>query len=430
MSIPLDRLYRHLEGVCGDDILIYRWFPHGSKKIEDLVGIKEYFKENTTETAELNLTLSMVCNDQEPLNFDQYSLSERQAVYQAQCMKHKWGATQHFQNLIQEMPVLRAKLINPFTVYDKIILCHSEKNSIELSKFEDAGFIGAYYWSHAIIARDWFRYAEHDRKLKSTNNFKYDFLIYNRAWAGTREYRLKFCEMLVNTELVHHCKTSFAPFDTDVKYTNHVFQNKNFELTNLNLEDYFVENTTTSCYSADYDANDYTECGLEVVLETLFDDQRNHLTEKALRPIACNKPFILASTPHSLQYLRSYGFKTFDSLIDETYDTIIDPTQRLKAIVQELKRISCLSNNDKQELWQKLNEITEYNQQLFFSTQWHDKILDELKTNLNQAIVQANNHKTGKYLRKLYSHPDLNTEEPSLTRKILDEWLVCNGLSY
>jgi hypothetical protein len=46
------------------------------------------------------------------------------------------------------------------------------------------------------------------------------------------------------------------------------------------------------------------------------------LTEKALRPIACGQPFILAATPGSLQYLRSYGFKTFSGYIDETYDTI------------------------------------------------------------------------------------------------------------
>ena len=35
MSIPLDNLYDWIDGVA-DDILIYRFYPHGSKKIEDL----------------------------------------------------------------------------------------------------------------------------------------------------------------------------------------------------------------------------------------------------------------------------------------------------------------------------------------------------------------------------------------------------------
>jgi hypothetical protein len=69
------------------------------------------------------------------------------------------------------------------------------------------------------------------------------------------------------------------------------------------------------------------------VLETLFDDHRWHLTEKSLRPIACGKPFVLMATPGSLQYLRQYGFKTFDGLIDETYDSIQNPKQRLQAVL-------------------------------------------------------------------------------------------------
>ena len=40
MSIPLDRLYHYIhdvaEQVRGDYVLIYRFWPHGSKNIEDL----------------------------------------------------------------------------------------------------------------------------------------------------------------------------------------------------------------------------------------------------------------------------------------------------------------------------------------------------------------------------------------------------------
>ena len=36
MSVPLDRLYHFLEDQISDDVLIYRWYPHGSKKIEDI----------------------------------------------------------------------------------------------------------------------------------------------------------------------------------------------------------------------------------------------------------------------------------------------------------------------------------------------------------------------------------------------------------
>lgn len=421
MSIPLDRHYHYLENICGDDIIIYHWYPHGSKKLENLTMLKDYTK---LDLAALNLSLPVFFHDQEPLSTEYYTHDEIARMQEHCISRLRQGSMDHVQHLVRTLPPLRVATINPFTVYDKLILIHSERNSKELQKFEDTGFIGVYYWSHAIIARDWFRYAEHDTALKANNNFKYDFLIYNRAWAGTREYRLKFAEMLAESNLVSFCKTSFASMDNGINYNQHEFRNTDFALTNFDLESIFTENTAASCYSADYDNIDYTQCGIEVVLETLFDDHRNHLTEKSLRPIACNKPFILASTPLSLRYLRSYGFKTFDGLIDETYDTINDPWQRLQAIITELKRISCLSLTSKQELWKNLNAVAEYNQQWFFSSQFHNRVIDEFKTNLHQAIDIATKHQTGCYLRKLYDHPDMQHDSTwSETRKILTKWL-------
>ena len=46
MSIPLDRLYHYIESIAkeirGDDVLIYRFFPHGSKNINDLNCTKNH----------------------------------------------------------------------------------------------------------------------------------------------------------------------------------------------------------------------------------------------------------------------------------------------------------------------------------------------------------------------------------------------------
>ena len=127
-----------------------------------------------------------------------------------------------------------------------------------------------------------------------------------------------------------------------------------------------------------------------MVLETLFDDSRLHLTEKILRPIACGQPFILAATQGSLEYLRSYGFSTFSGLIDETYDTIMDPLERLQAIVIEMKRIAQLSQKDKHKLYTELEKIASKNKQLFFSTEWQQKIIREYKSNLEVALKQLN----------------------------------------
>ncbi len=241
----------------------------------------------------------------------------------------------------------------------------------------------------AIIARDWYRFAELDPKLAvDFENITHDFLIYNRAWSGTREYRLTFLEMLINNDLLDCCRTSFASMDNQLHYTQHIFANSDLVISRNDLDKFCQSNTHDANSSADYCVADYATIAIEVVLETLFDDHRHHLTEKTLRSIACGRPFILVATQGSLHYLKQYGFETFDGLIDETYDTVINPLLRLKAIVQEIKRISQLSHNEKQLLWNKLYTIAARNKRLFFSKEWHNSVVKEFKDNFNLAIQQ------------------------------------------
>jgi hypothetical protein len=394
MSIPLDRLYSFLQGVNNQhgDIVIYCWQPHGSKKLEDLKPLWHgYYNRTWVNRA---CTPTIIYHDQEPLQFDLY---DRQLLKQHVLARFPNEIPEHSPVLNHYVDMhLRAVLNEPHHGYDKVLLCHSEQNSLELEKYQQHGFVGVYYWSHALIARDWFRHAEHDLKLEDKNIVK-DFLVYNRAWLGTREYRLKFAELLIANNLVESCCTSFSPTDQDVDYSQHTFNNNKFCISNLNLENYFDRNQAPSWASADYECNDYRSTGIEVVLETLFDDTRQHLTEKTLRPVACGQPFMLAATPGSLKYLRTYGFKTFDGLIDESYDCIIDPLHRLHTIVDEMNRIKSLSTPNKTELYTKLKTIADYNKKLFFSKHWHNTIVEEYFSNFKSAFNNLNSHRTGKH---------------------------------
>jgi hypothetical protein len=270
---------------------------------------------------------------------------------------------------------------------DKILILHSEKRSTQLQLYESNNYIGVYYWSHAMIAADWFRYAQYDPKLiVNFDQIQKDFLIYNRAWSGTREYRLKFMHELVQQKLQSYCLTSFAMQDTNQNYLDYQFKNSDFKVDLTGLDQHFLPNTHDSNASADYNNADYAQIGIEIVLETLFDDARLHLTEKTLRPIACGRPFILMATAGSLQYLRDYGFKTFDGLLDETYDTISDPAERLQAVTNEMSRIVKLDQTKKLMLWNQLYKIAEFNQQLFFSKHWQQSICEEFTSNLSRSI--------------------------------------------
>lgn len=393
MSIPLDELYNFLEGKSNHPIIIYRYLPHGSKNLINCTPLHHI----DSWSLDQKLTLPMMwCHDQEPLDFDQYQLIAGPWINK---FENQWTTYQHHPTV----PFFKFKHnMIMANIHDRVLLLHSEKNSINLDKFVNNGAVGVYYWSHALIARDWYRYAELDPGLDfDTNKIVNDFIIYCRAWSGTREYRLKFLELLIDSRLNSTSQVNFAETDGG-HYTNHQYANSKFECKHSTLEKYFATNTADSNSSARYSVEDYNCSAIDVVLETLFDDNRIQLTEKVLRPIACGKPFILVSTPGSLDYLRSYGFKTFDPLIDESYDTIQDPTLRLQAVIASMKKISSLSANEKKCLWTKLDEISQFNREHFFSKQFVNTVINEYQQNINQAIEQLK-PVSGVYFQQWYN---------------------------
>lgn len=401
MSIPLDRLYNFLQDVCNRDIIIYRYLPHGSKNIEDLHQLKDY--QTIFTFAETLIVPAMICHDQEPLNFDFYKEQDFAKVSKRWLDMPGVPLSDQLKQKIKPDMIamnLRSATYQLFSVYDQMLLCHSEKNSSDLAKYEQNGFVGVYWWAHALIAIDWYRYAQHDIALSfDPDKHQQDFLVYNRAWSGTREYRLKFVDMLIDQDLIPNCNIKFCEYD-DQHYTQHQYKNPAFAVARNDIQTLIYPNTFASCSSADYNNQDYQTSAIEVVLETLFDDQRIHLTEKSLRPIACGKPFIIVSTPGSLEYLRGYGFRTFSGLIDENYDNIQDPVKRLEAVVAIMKSISQMPADQKQELLIQMNDIAEYNRRRFFSNEFTNSIIEEFKQNFDHAVLTASKYRSGKYFKQ------------------------------
>jgi hypothetical protein len=338
-----------LHDISDHDIIIYRYLPHGSKNINDLKPL--LYPNRVSAVSQVHVW----CHDQEPFTAQALPVDANRTIHNLLDCRHSF--------------------------FDRCLLLHSEQNSLEIQKVSNF-MQPVYYWCHALLALDWFRYAQHDPALNTKTGTR-TFLIYNRAWSGTREYRLHFADQLIGHNLVQHCLTSFAPVDNDVHWQQHQFVNQRFAPTRA-LDQHLSVNTFPSWASADYTNHDYAQTQIEIVLETLFDDQRHHLTEKALRPIACARPFLLASTPGALQYLKTYGFVTFDPYINETYDGIIDPVDRIAAIIEEMQRI--VTHDNPISVFKELFARARYNQQHFFSGNFFASVVAEYKQNLNQAI--------------------------------------------
>lgn len=411
MSVPFERLYNYLSQLTHGDTIIYQFNPPGSRKITDIVNVDTKYN-NVNGWYNLQHCIPMLMHDQEPLNFEYYSthnidelcsfIRQRSPTFEKYNMVDR--KAQSIQNL-------NLQIIGHWmpTVCDALLISHSELNSTDVELYKSIGAIGVYWWSHALIAQDWYRYAAYDQSLKFNGNYLYDFNIYNRAWSGTREYRLKFSDLIIESGLLSVSNIKFVSWCNGMHYRNHQYKNKQFVST-CDLEQLPV-NTTVANSSADYNSDDYQQCAIDVVLETLFDDSRLHLTEKTLRPIACGKPFILAGTANSLQYLKNYGFKTFGHLIDESYDSEPDPLTRLEKIIATMLKISQMTIVQKNNLFKELHLIAEYNKKKFWSKEFNNTIIDEFKQNYYWAWAQAQQSMQGKrWLSNRIFHSQLSSE--------------------
>jgi hypothetical protein len=110
--------------------------------------------------------------------------------------------------------------------------------------------------------------------------------------------------------------------------------------------------------------NFYNNTNFELVFECLGilpGDDSFHITEKVLKPIAMKHPFLVATTPMFLEYMRAEGFKTFDGIIDESYDKEFDTDTRIDMICDTIKLI----NTDSERIYNQCQEICEFNYDVY-----------------------------------------------------------------
>lgn len=98
-----------------------------------------------------------------------------------------------------------------------------------------------------------------------------------------------------------------------------------------------------------------------VVTETNFFENITFLTEKIFKPIVMKQPFILVSSPNTLVFLKSLGYKTFSSIFNEEYDKEKNHFSRMKLIVEEISRLCNLSYQELDDLITLINNVLEHN---------------------------------------------------------------------
>jgi hypothetical protein len=94
-------------------------------------------------------------------------------------------------------------------------------------------------------------------------------------------------------------------------------------------------------------------------------------------------PFVIVGTRGSLEYLRSYGFRTFGDIWDESYDSAEDDV-RIERIAELLKSLDVLSIKAKQDMFDQAQEVIEHNWNHFYNGGFETV----LWTELNEMLAQ------------------------------------------
>lgn len=101
----------------------------------------------------------------------------------------------------------------------------------------------------------------------------------------------------------------------------------------------------------------YNESFLDIVNESRFAQPTANLSEKTTQAIQFMTPFILVAPPKSLEYLKTFGFKTFDKWWDESYDNCLSHTLRLEKVLELINYINSLSISDLTSIYQEMLPI-------------------------------------------------------------------------
>lgn len=108
----------------------------------------------------------------------------------------------------------------------------------------------------------------------------------------------------------------------------------------------------------------YANAYCQIVLESQFDvDQSGgaFVTEKTFKPIKHGQLFFVAGGAGSLQVLRDLGYCVFDDILDNSYDTVTNHTQRW----ERLRESIAAARHNLPELFESARSQIEHNQQLF-----------------------------------------------------------------
>lgn len=189
-----------------------------------------------------------------------------------------------------------------------------------------------------------------DRKYNfDHSNKKYDFLYLNKQ---SRPHRRKLFDALRKESLLDCSLISFLDTPHNVKL------NPAYELP-------WVDASHYPRYGSDQDIYEpqFNDTAFNLVSETNDNNHDVFITEKLWKPVIAQQIFVVHGNFGYLKRLKEMGFRTFDSVFDESYDLEADPDRRIEKIVSLCRHLRAV---DKAKIYRETESIRQHNRNRFY----------------------------------------------------------------
>lgn len=214
------------------------------------------------------------------------------------------------------------------------------------------------------------------------SNKPFHYVFYSRQ---PRTVRLQMLGSLLRDDIVSKGLISAFPtqrvFDNvtmdlliDMPELNYVTENQHRFPMSLDQEDPW-SGTSNLCSVIPSNVEHRNNSYFSLVSETAFYNESlsewdiSHLggktfTEKTFRPMIVKHPFVLMARANSLRTLHEYGFKTFDTWWDESYDAIENDRNRFLKISNLVYELCCIETSEWDCMVKDMQSVLEHNYQL------------------------------------------------------------------
>jgi hypothetical protein len=119
-----------------------------------------------------------------------------------------------------------------------------------------------------------------------------------------------------------------------------------------------------------------------LVSETVFESPASFRTEKFYKPVLAGHPFLVCANYGFYRDLHNLGFRSFNHLIDESFDVIINGKDRMDRLIST---VQWLCQQDLAQFWNAAKEVCLYNQHraLELHNSQHHSFTQQLKEFMN-----------------------------------------------